>query len=109
MKTQIAKLVVLLWRYRFCRDVLSPLTVKLSSARPIKYSEIMDLDRSLQDFKVHPYAWSVPSRYKENLASNGNMYLNPHTCVWWKDVSEFCVPFLFFVLFCLEVWRFITD
>lgn len=90
--------------------MLSPLTVKLSSARPIKYSEIMDLDRLLQDFKVHPYAWSVPSRYKENLASNGNMYLNPHTCVWWKDVSEFCVPFLFFslfcfVLFCLEVYN----
>ena len=42
------------WQYRFARDVLPKLTDKICSARPIKYSEILELDRLIRDFELHP-------------------------------------------------------
>ena len=45
--------LVRFWRYRFFRDVVSRLCEKLSEARPIKYSEILEADALVQSYKPH--------------------------------------------------------
>ncbi|KAH8113174.1 hypothetical protein DFH11DRAFT_1511062 [Phellopilus nigrolimitatus] len=38
------------WKHLFLRDVLSKIAQKLCSAKPLKYSEILELDQSLREF-----------------------------------------------------------
>ncbi|KAL5507235.1 hypothetical protein ACEPAH_6691 [Sanghuangporus vaninii] len=44
------------WRYRFLRDVVADICEKLSSARPLRYRDVLELDRKTRDFAPHPFA-----------------------------------------------------
>ena len=41
------------WRYRFIRDVVSRNVKSLSRVEPIKYRDILELDKLVQGFEVH--------------------------------------------------------
>ncbi|KAH8113139.1 hypothetical protein DFH11DRAFT_1878702 [Phellopilus nigrolimitatus] len=42
------------WKYSFAKEIIAPISEQLCLVRPVKYSEIMELDRKLRDFKNHP-------------------------------------------------------
>ena len=57
-------LLVWHWRFRFVRDVLSPITEMNCSAKEAKYSEIESLDLKIREFQPHPDAFSYIDMYE---------------------------------------------
>lgn len=43
------------WSYRFARDILAPISRTLCSVHPVKYKDILELDRKIRDFETHPH------------------------------------------------------
>ena len=41
-------------KYRFAKEVLSGISVRLCSARPPKYSEILEMDHQVREFDMQP-------------------------------------------------------
>lgn len=75
------------WRYRFARDVLSQMADKLTSARPIKYSEILELDRKIQSFEAHPFATQgLPKGYD---ASKLSFRMSPANSIWYRETCMY--------------------
>ena len=52
------------WRYHFAKEILLGISKALCSARPKEYSEILELDRRIRDFEVHPYLLRPPPEDK---------------------------------------------
>lgn len=60
---------------------------KISSARPVKYSEILQLDRSIQKFEAHPLATvGLPAgldfaklKYRQH----------PNASVWYRESCQY--------------------
>ena len=50
------------FKHRFSRDVISKVTEKLCSAAPVKYSDILELDRRIREFEDAPIAVFDDSR-----------------------------------------------
>ena len=71
------------WRYRFARDVLSHAAEKLTSAHPVKYSEILELDQKSRAFGPHPYGIYMPQRYASWKPSYFS--LHPGGTVWYLE------------------------
>ncbi|KAI5118223.1 hypothetical protein M0805_000719 [Coniferiporia weirii] len=83
------------WRYRFARDVLTLVVDKLCSARPAKYSEILELDRKVRDFDTHPYVGR--NRPMRGPGIDADFYrLHPLVTVWYKEMTLFYIHRNFF-------------
>ncbi|KAH8109667.1 hypothetical protein DFH11DRAFT_913070 [Phellopilus nigrolimitatus] len=90
------------WRYRFGRDVLPHLTEKLCTARPLRYSEILELDRRVGDFDTVPLTRpSMQDVPKPNFIPRNN-FLHPLVTVWYKDTSLLHIHRNFFARAMLE-------
>ncbi|KAH8111232.1 hypothetical protein DFH11DRAFT_1616261 [Phellopilus nigrolimitatus] len=75
------------WRYRFGRDVLPRLTEKLCTARPLRYTEILELDRHVRDFDTVPLTQpSAPDTPKPNFIPEFHS-LHPLITVWYKEMA----------------------
>lgn len=61
---------------------------KLCSARSTKYSEILELDRRVRDFPVHPYAERPPPRDKLGIDTEFRQ-LHPLLTVWHKELGKY--------------------
>ena len=49
------------WRYSFCRDVLMPFVELMSSAKPVKYSQVLEYDKEWRAYPMHPYCTRAPA------------------------------------------------
>ena len=54
------KLLILLdvvwrWKHQYAKEILAVVTARLCAAQPLKYSEILDLDRKVREFDFHPW------------------------------------------------------
>ncbi|KAL5480159.1 hypothetical protein ACEPAI_1429 [Sanghuangporus weigelae] len=90
------------WKYRFTRHVLGSLAGKICSARPLKYSEVLSLDKLVREFRVHPH---VSDRAAKSyvFATDGNYgNLPPHVTVWWKETALLFVHKHYFARAMLE-------
>ncbi|KLO09678.1 hypothetical protein SCHPADRAFT_833710 [Schizopora paradoxa] len=43
------------WKHRYAKEILTVVTARLCAAQPLKYSEILDLDRKVREFDFHPW------------------------------------------------------
>ena len=69
--------------------MLPKLTENLCSARPIKYSEVMKLDRLVRDFDQHPHV-SQSSKQFIGFATDGDFrVMNPLIVAWEKLTGTF--------------------
>ena len=88
----INEFLVWQWRYRFARDVLPRLTESLCSAKPIKYSEVMKLDRLVRDFDQHPFV-AHNAGHNFGISTDGDFrILNPMWIAWEKLAGNFPSP-----------------
>ncbi|EJD00071.1 uncharacterized protein FOMMEDRAFT_148416 [Fomitiporia mediterranea MF3/22] len=79
------------WRYRFTRDVLGVLSQKLCSSRPPKYTDIMEMDKLVRDFEIHPY-FPSPPQSRRTFATDGEYRnLTPYVTWGWKEVATLYV------------------
>ncbi|KAL5523829.1 hypothetical protein ACEPAG_8002 [Sanghuangporus baumii] len=44
------------WRYRFLRDIAADICEKVTSTRSLRYRDVLELDRKIRDFPLHPFA-----------------------------------------------------
>ena len=76
------------WRYRFTRDCLTPVVESLCSAKRIKYSEVLELDKLVRGFEPHPYSIREAKPMHDGVCihpQDGLMsFLLPTVTVWWK-------------------------
>lgn len=65
------------WKLDFTKDVIGPLSEECGSARPLKYSEVLEYDRKIRDFKF---------LHDEKLDANSNsmQYMWP----FYKDICK---------------------
>ena len=78
--------IVWQWRYRFSRDVLPHVLKKLCSAHPIKYSEILELDRRARDFPTHPYLLRPPPKDKPGTEPE-SFQLHLLITAWYREMG----------------------
>lgn len=84
----ICSFLVFSWRYHFARNVLSYIVEKLCSAHPVKYSEILELDKRVSDFPIHPYL--LRPKPKDKLGMNPECYqLHPLRAAWTIETGEY--------------------
>ncbi|KAH8110132.1 fungal-specific transcription factor domain-containing protein [Phellopilus nigrolimitatus] len=88
------------WAYRFGRDVLPHLTEKLCAARPLRYSEIIELDRRVSDFDVHPHTRPTGTPGPDVTPEFHSLY--PLITVWYKEMSLLFIHRNFFARAMLE-------
>lgn len=69
------------WKYRFAKEVLGPTSEYMGKVRPVKYSEILELDRKIREF---------PDYYYPSNTENESEF-NPRVLMWrnWKEIREF--------------------
>lgn len=80
-------LLVQEWRYRFARDILSHVAEKMTSVHPVKYSEILELDRKIRAFGPHPFAvHPFPEKYANWKPSYYSM--QPRRTAWYIESRE---------------------
>lgn len=75
------------WRYRYVRDVAAEICETVTSARPLRYCDVLDLDQKIRGFPVHPSAVTkVPE--KDDLEPNSEFSNVFHLIInWYKEVS----------------------
>lgn len=72
------------WRYRFARDVLTHLSEVMISAHPIKYSEILDIDKKIRDFEAHPCVTQLVPKGC-NIGDTNFFSLSPVVTIWYRE------------------------
>ncbi|KAL5523828.1 hypothetical protein ACEPAG_8001 [Sanghuangporus baumii] len=73
------------WRYRFLRDITADISEKLSSARPLRYRDVLELDRKIRDFALHPFAIDL-QRQEDSLGVDEGLHkIYPLVAVWCRE------------------------
>ena len=67
--------------------MLSPISEKLCSAHPIKYSEILELDRAVREFDTHPNLDGLWPEDKLKMWSEAQR-LRPRIVGWYKELGR---------------------
>ncbi|KAL5513473.1 hypothetical protein ACEPAH_3872 [Sanghuangporus vaninii] len=76
------------WRYRFTTDVVAFLVEKICAARPPKYSDIMEMDKRVRDFELHPFVHQRPKPTAYRFETDGDYRnLHPYITLWWKEMA----------------------
>ncbi|KAL5485157.1 hypothetical protein ACEPAI_7799 [Sanghuangporus weigelae] len=73
------------WRYRFLRDIATDICEKVTSARPLKYRDVLELDRKIRDFPLHPFA--VKHRPQDLGVDEEFHKIYPLVTAWNKEES----------------------
>ncbi|KAL5528380.1 hypothetical protein ACEPAF_7516 [Sanghuangporus sanghuang] len=73
------------WRYRFLRDIAADICEKVTSARPLRYRDVLELDRKIRDFPLHPFA--VSHRPQDLGVDEEFRKIYPLVTAWNKEES----------------------
>ncbi|KAL5507234.1 hypothetical protein ACEPAH_6690 [Sanghuangporus vaninii] len=73
------------WRYRFLRDIAADICEKVTSARPLRYRDVLELDRKIRDFPLHPFA--INHRPQDLGIDEEFRKIYPLVTAWSKEES----------------------
>ena len=74
------------WKHCFVRDVMTSVSGRFNSARPLKYSEILDLDQRVREFGSQ---WKI-KQWRTSLADVDGIrgYVQRHMITCMKDIGK---------------------
>lgn len=78
--------VVWQWKRRWGRDVLSRVTKVLCSAHPLKYSDILDLDKRIREFEILPEP--AGNAAVDIVSAGPAVFLQKHVTTVFKSTSS---------------------
>ncbi|KAL5485158.1 hypothetical protein ACEPAI_7800 [Sanghuangporus weigelae] len=73
------------WRYRFLRDITADICEKLSSARPLRYRDVLELDRKIREFALHPFAIDHQPQDGDLGVDEGLHKIYPLITAWCRE------------------------
>lgn len=74
------------WCYRFVRDIMSDICERVCSARPLRYRDVLELDRKIRGFPLHPLALRLQKKGPD-LSQHLFEQLYPLITTWNKEES----------------------
>ena len=73
------------WQFRFLRDIAVAVHEKTCSARPLKYRAVLELDRKIRDFSVHPFAAGIQPHGNQLGIDPDFHRIYPLVSIWDKE------------------------
>ena len=72
------------WRYRFARDVMYKVAEQMCSIHPLKYRDVLLLDKKIRGFPLHPYVTNPPKRVDMSPEAFVKS-LHPIVTSWYRE------------------------